>query len=185
MCAGAGLFNSHRCGWMVCIKQVEYQIKLQHQSTCLQARPPKLPINFLPKPPVGLSHFLFSSPMAGQMSWIMTVRRPFLRRPGSDWRRNTGTGTGESHWSHPPTFRHRPHFHFTACKGMCVCMCVCVTYVLSTLFMFRTIPVLEYLRLTITFAIPDIRQLQCLPYYTPTAGHNCAQLFYLLLYCPH
>ena len=63
------------------------------------------------------------------------------------------------------------------CVFVCLCVCVCVTYVLSTLILFHTIPVVEYLHLPYPFTISDIRQLRQLPCYMPNDVHH---RFYLL-----
>ena len=48
--------------------------------------------------------------------------------------------------SRRPLARRRPHHHYNV-VCVCVCVCVCVIYVYSTLNIFHTIPVVEYLRL--------------------------------------
>ena len=54
------------------------------------------------------------------------------------------------------------------CVYICVCVCVCVIYILSTLILVATIYVIDYFRSPGPFAIPAIRQIRCLPCYTPT-----------------
>ena len=72
-------------------------------------------------------------------------------------------------WEYLP-FIWKQKYHFP--EG-CVCLCVCVwvgecaIYVYLALNIFHTIPVVDYLCLPVIFTIPAIRQLQCLPCYTP------------------
>ena len=64
---------------------------------------------------------------------------------------------------------------------VCVCVCVCVIYVYSTIILFHIISDAGWLRLPITFAIPAVRRLRCLPCYTPTSFPNPIQVLDLLL----
>ena len=65
-------------------------------------------------------------------------------------------------------------------KGVCVC--VYVIYVNSTLTVFPTIPVVDYLRLPGTFTIPDIHQIQYLTCYTPIIFPHRVQILDLVSY---
>ena len=105
---------------------------------------------------------------------------PYLGRPCSNRRSQWICLTRRSHHSHTYacTWLVRGH---TDTKPWCVC----VTYVLSTLFLFHTIPILHYLRLPGTFSITAIRRLWHLCYFMPTAYDHLVQLLVLLLSrCP-
>ena len=64
---------------------------------------------------------------------------------------------------------------------VCVCMCVCVIYVYSTLNIFQTIPVVEYLCLTGPLPITSTHQLRCIPCYTTITIPQRVQLLDLIL----
>ena len=53
-------------------------MQLQHRSTCRRACPPELPVEVVPKPPVGVLPLLSPSPMAGHPSWMAKVHWTFL-----------------------------------------------------------------------------------------------------------
>ena len=121
------------------------------------------------KPPVGVFPFRFcllDEPATGGLpDTPQAVARPSLLRSEIALGLSHQHLTPIAHSHHTLALR-RPHRHYSV-----VCVFVCVTYVLSTLNLFHTIPIVDYICLSDPFIISAIRQLQCIPCYTPTTIH--------------
>ena len=142
-------------------KQVDCRVQLQHQLTYLQALPPDLPVELILKPPIGVLALLFLLPN-GWAAVLDDNRPPNIApasRGGSEIRdrdlHRESTPVPSTHVPLPATLpQHR-------LQGR-----VFVIYVYSTLTLFHTSPVVEYIHPPSIFNIQALRQLRCLPCFT-------------------
>ena len=94
----------------------------------------------------------------------MTRHQSYIDCPFSDWRSRQGSLTMISRQSHTISYAWTSRGH-TDTTLWCVSVCLCAIYVYSTLNLFHTIPVFDFLCLPSPFTIPVIRRLQCIPCY--------------------
>ena len=111
-------------------------------------------------------------------------RQPYIRCPCSNEIFQGLSLTGRSHRSHTYACPWRARGH-TDTTLWCVSVCLCAIYVYSTLNLFHTIPVFDFLCLPSPFTIPVIRRLQCIPCYTLiTIPHHVRFLALVPSLCP-
>ena len=107
------------------VEQVECRVQLQHRSTISWARRlGQLTVETIPKPPVGVSPFLFCPPDGpAAVEYIDTppaIARLSLLRLEIAAGLSHQDITPLAHSRHPLA-RRRPHLQ----RGVCVCVCVC------------------------------------------------------------
>ena len=112
-------------------------MQLQHRSSISRARRlERLTVELVPKPPIGVSPFLFCPPddpaAVDNLNTPPAIARPSLLRSEIAAGLLHRELTPHAHSRRPLVFR-RPHLHsgVCVCVYVCVCVCVCVCVYVS------------------------------------------------------